>query len=100
MNDNELNNLISSFVELSTEEKPKEIINTLKENIVMVNDLCNKFGVQTEIVLNREMADVQKDNATIDDYYEGIFAYIKSLQDANGKLLLTLSSIIDNSNNE
>lgn len=100
MNDNELNKLISSFVELPTEEKPKEIIEILKENIAMVNDLCHKFGVQTEIVLNREMVDVQTDNVTIDDYYEAIFAYIKSLQDANGKLLLILSSVIDSANNK
>lgn len=99
MNNNDLNNLISNFVNLSTEEKANEIIVTLKENIAMVNNLCNKLGVQTEIILNREMSDVQKENATIDDYFEAIFAYIKSLQDANGKLLLILSSIIDNANN-
>jgi len=46
------------------------------------------------------MTDVQKDNPTVDDYYEATFAYIKPLQDANGKLLLTLSSIIDSTNNE
>lgn len=100
MNNNDLNNLISNFVNLSTEEKANEIIVTLKENIAMVNNLCNKLGVQTEIILNREMSDVQKENATIDDYFEAIFAYIKSLQDANGKLLLILSSIIDNTNND
>lgn len=100
MNNNDLNNLISNFVNLSTEEKANEIIVTLKENIAMVNNLCNKLGVQTEIILNREMSDIQKENATIDDYFEAIFAYIKSLQDANGKLLLILSSIIDNTNND
>lgn len=95
MNDN-LNVLISSFVELPTEEKPKEIIKTLKENIVIVNNLCNQFGISNEILLNREMIDVQKEEATLDDYFEAIFAYIKSLEDVNGKLFLILSSLIEN----
>jgi len=91
---NELNDLISSFVELPTEEKPKEIINELKNQVALAQDLCNKFGVEEQMLLNREMADVNKENPTIDDYFEAIYAYSKTLEDCNGRLLNRLSDIL------
>ena len=46
------------------------------------------------MLLNREMADVNKENPTIDDYFEAIYAYSKTLEDCNGRLLNRLSDIL------
>jgi len=86
MNEN-LNKLIEKFVSLPQEEKAKEIINHLKENIAMYQSLCRQYGYNDNVVLNREMLDVIKENATIDDYFEAIYAYLKSLEDISGKFL-------------
>ena len=91
---NELNNLIMAFVELPSEEKPFEIINTIKENIAVLQDLCIKFEIDNNILVNREMVDINKEYATNDDYYEAIYAYIKSFENINGSLLNGLSNII------
>lgn len=93
---NELNNLITSFTELPSEDKPIEVINTLKENIALLQDLCIKFDINNNILVNREMVDINKEYVTNDDYYEAIFAYIKSLENINGTLLNGLSNLIDN----
>ena len=86
MNDN-LNKLIEKFVSLPQEEKAKEIINHLKENIAMYQNLCIQYGYNSDLILNREMLDVVKENVTIDDYYEAIYAYLRSLEDISGKFL-------------
>lgn len=86
MNDS-LNILIEKFVSLPQEEKAKEIINHLKESIAMYQNLCNRYGYNDEVIFNREMVDVIKEAATVDDYYEAIYAYLKSLEDISGKFL-------------
>lgn len=96
---NEIEELVSKFVLLPSEEKPKEIITTLKEDIAVLHDLCKKFEVNIDFIANREMIDISKSNVSNDDYYEAIFAYIKSFENINGILLLVLSEIIENGGN-
>lgn len=90
----DFNELMRSFVALDTEDKPKEIVACLKENIGLVQDICTRFGINHDIIVNREMVDIDN-NPTVDDYYEAIYAYVKSLQDTNGKLLLLLSEKLE-----
>ena len=66
---NNLNKLIEKFVSLPKEEKAKEIINHLKRNIAMYQSLCIQYGYNDDLILNREILDVVKENATTDDYY-------------------------------
>lgn len=84
---NNLNKLIEKFVSLPKEEKAKEIINHLKRNIAMYQSLCIQYGYNDDLILNREILDVVKENATTDDYYEAIYAYLRSLEDISGKFL-------------
>lgn len=93
-NNVDFNELMNSFVSLDTNDKPKEIIACLKENIGLIQNICARFNIECDIIVNREMVDVDN-NPTVDDYYEAIYAYIKSLQDINGKLLLLLSEKIE-----
>lgn len=86
MNDN-YNNLIQKFVSLPQEEKAKEIIRDLKNYIAIYQSLCKQYGYQVDLVLNKEMLGVMKDNVTTEDYYEAIYAYLKSLEDISGKFL-------------
>ena len=86
MNDS-LNKLIEKFVSLPKEEKAKEIINQLKKNIAMYQSLCRQYGYNDDLILNREILDAAKENATTDDYYKAIYAYLRSLEDISGKFL-------------
>jgi len=80
-------NLLAANVLLDTEEKAKQIILSLKEDIAIFNALSNLNGQIDEISFNREVFDVNKEKPTNDDYYEAIYAYIKILEDVSGKLL-------------
>lgn len=90
----DFNELMRSFVSLDTNDKPKEIVACLKENIGLIQDICTRFNIDCDIIVNREMVDIEN-NPTVDDCYEAIYAYVKSLQDINGKLLLLLSDKLE-----
>lgn len=87
MGNNEFDILVNSFITLSTKDKVKEIINTLKEDIAIFDGINKINNFNEEIIYNREIIDVNKDNPTIDDYYEAIFVYLKMLEDISGKVL-------------
>lgn len=85
--DENLNKLIAKFVLLSQEEKAKEIINSMKEDIALFQSLCKQYGYNDDIIFNREMIDVTKSDASMDDQLEAIYAYLKSFEDIVGKFL-------------
>ncbi len=87
MNNNEFDVLVNSFVNLSSEDKVKEIINTLKEDIAIFDGINRINNFNEELIFNREIVDINKDTASVDDYYEAIFVYLKMLEDISGKVL-------------
>ncbi len=79
------NEYIKSFVGLDTYEKQTIIIEKLKEIIAVLSSNLASKGFDYQPLLNREMADLNKENVSDDDYLEAIFAYLISLEDLIAK---------------
>lgn len=90
---NKIDQLLESYVLLDTEEKAKQIILSLKEDIAIFNALRNLNGQNDELSFNREVFDINKEAPTNDDYYEAIFAYLKTLEEVSGKLLSQINNL-------
>ncbi len=81
-NNKEFNNLVEAYKKLTTKEKQDEIIKLFKENIAVWEKLNNDINNKHNLLLNREIIDVNKDNATLDDFLEAVFVYLHMLSDS------------------
>ena len=84
---NSFDNLINAFAALPTEEKPKEIIKQMKKNIAIYQSLCEKFGYDEVLLLNKKMLVEEKESFSVDDYYDSIYTYLRTLEDISSKFL-------------
>lgn len=87
MKQEDFDELVSDFVSLNSKEKADLIISSMKEDIAIFKQISELNDLHIDIVFNREMVDVTKDNPSTDDYYEAIFVYLKIMEDISGKLL-------------
>lgn len=62
----------------------------MKELIAVFQNLCNLYGVQHDLLLNREIVDINKDNYTEDDFVEAIYVYIQSFKEILSDFLIPL----------
>lgn len=89
---NKLNELLEAFVLLDQEQKARQIVSSLKEDISIFKSISDTMGFDNNLVFNREVMDILKENRTMDDYLEAIYAYLKTLEDISGKLLNNLQN--------
>ena len=87
MKQEDFDNSVSDFVLLDTKEKADLIISSMKEDIAIFKQISELNNLHFDVVFNREIVDVTKDNPSADDYYEAIFVYLKMMEDVSGKLL-------------
>ena len=87
MKQEDFDNLVDDFVLLDTKEKADLIISSMKEDIAIFKQISELNNLHFDVVFNREIVDVTKDNPSVDDYYEAIFVYLKMMEDVSGKLL-------------
>lgn len=87
MKQEDFDNLVSDFVLLDTKEKADLIISSMKEDIAIFKQISELNNLHFDVVFNREIVDVTKENPSVDDYYEAIFVYLKMMEDVSGKLL-------------
>ena len=87
MKQEDFDNSVSDFVLLDTKEKADLIISSMKEDIAIFKQISELNNLHFDVVFNREIVDVTKDNPSVDDYYEAIFVYLKMMEDVSGKLL-------------
>lgn len=78
---NDFNDFIKEFTELSLIEKQKITIDEFKEMIAIISKLCKDYNINYEMLLNRELADVEKTDYTQDDFVEAIYVYMQSLKE-------------------
>ena len=76
--------VVELYKKMNTEEKAQENIIELKELLALVNKLCIDIGLDKELKLNKEVVDIQKEDATLDDYLEAEFVYINEIKNYFG----------------
>ena len=105
MEDNIINNenqknyfdaFIEEFKELSLIEKQQQIVKDLKEMIASYQQLCTLSRIENDIIINREVLDINKEAYSEDDYAEAIYVYIQTLKEITANFLIPTI----NSNNE
>lgn len=77
----EFNRLVNSFKELETEDKMNAIIELLKTDVAVAQKLNSDIQNEHELLLNREILDVSKNDKTLDDFLEAVYVYIHTLND-------------------
>ena len=83
----EFDNYIEAYTKLSIDYKKKEIIEKLRNMISNYEYVSRSFGREHELLINRELIDLKKIPLTENDFLEGIFVYIHTLDDEISDLL-------------
>lgn len=88
--------LMEYYKLLPIENKRNEIINELEELISYYSKICTQFGIMPDMVLNKEMLNINRSNITEDEFLHAIYAYLNTLQDVSAQFINKMSDIIEN----
>ena len=87
--------LMEYYKLLPTQNKREEIISTLEELISYYTKICTKFGVMPDMVLNKEMLNVKREDLTEDEFLHAVFAYLNTLQDISAQFIDRMSEVMN-----
>ena len=88
---------IDEYKENSLVNKQGIIISELKELIALFQKICSESGINQELLINREIVDVNKDGYSQEDFAEAVFTYIQMFKEILAGFML---SIVENKNND
>ena len=91
-----LDEYIEYFKSLSLKEKQEIIIDELKMITGLTNQMCKEIDATNEILVNKELADVNNSNYTEDDFSEAVITYICSIKNSLSDFNVKLSNISEN----
>ena len=86
--------LIEYYKALPEDTKKIEIINQVQELISSYSKICTKFGIMTNMALNKEMLNLNNPELSEDDFLNGLYAYLNALQDITAQFINKMSDII------
>lgn len=78
----DFNEYMTFFKEQPLKEKQNIIYEQLQLLSGLTNSLCKELGVKNEILMNRELLDLKKEDYTQDDFAEAIIVLINSIQNS------------------
>ena len=76
------NEHVEKFKKLSVEKKKQVTISEMKQLLVLITLLKEKFNVPQNILYNKEILDANGDNVSEEDFVEAIFVYINIIKEA------------------
>ncbi len=91
----DINEYMKFFKEQSLKEKQSIIYEQLQMLASFTNNLCNELDIPNEILINRELLDLKKDNYTEDDFAEAIIVLINSIQNSVCDYSNGISQLLD-----
>ena len=90
---------MKSFKELSLREKQDIIVEELQIFMDVADKMCKAINIPNEILLNRELIDIKKENYTEDDFAEALLVYITSIRESVFNYVEGVSAKLDEINN-
>lgn len=90
--------LIEYYKLLPKETKRIEIINVLEELISNYSKICTMFGVMPNMMLNKEMLNINRKNITEEEFLHALFAYLNTLQDISAQFINKMCDTLENKN--
>lgn len=80
---------IEEYKEKSLREKQDILVAELKELIAVAQKVCIDKGVNSDLLINREITDIDKDNYSQDDFVEAIYVYLQMFKELISPYLLS-----------
>ncbi len=93
--DQDFNEYINNFKEKSLKEKQSIVYDQLKMLAEFSNKLCKELEIPNEILLNKELLDLTKEDYTEDDFAEALIVLINSIQNSISDYTLGISDLLD-----
>lgn len=76
----DFNKYMEEFKKKSLEEKQDITISQLKMIVGLVKAMCESNNIESDMLLNRELIDINDKDYSQDDFVESIIVYINSIQ--------------------
>ena len=87
--------LMEYYKLLPTQKKREEIVFVIEELISSYSEICTKFGVMTDMSLNKEILNIKRADLTEDEFLHALFAYLNALQDVSSQFMDRMSLVIE-----
>lgn len=81
------NGYLNVFKTLETDEKRNEILTSIKEIIVIFEQLAKIDNIELEYLQNNEIIDIKSKDFTEDDFLEAELVYIETAKNIIGQYL-------------
>lgn len=82
--DKDFDAYVEAYKKFDLKTKKHIIENELKEIIGVFDKLISRYNIDPTLLYNREILDLQKNDATEDDFAEAIFVYIYAIKELIG----------------
>ncbi len=94
---------LEQYMEYFKKEPTKEKQNIIYEQLRMLaaftNDMCKEYHIPNELVLNKELLDLNDSHYTEDDFLEATIVLINSIQNSICDYSNGLADMLDKVNN-
>ena len=83
----EFNQYMDAFLNLSFEQKCKEVVEKQKKILALLVTYAQNKEVYPILLKSKEINDLSKENPTNDDYIEAIMVYTQDIEELYGQVL-------------
>lgn len=91
----DFNEYMTFFKSQPLKEKQNIVIEQLKMLTGLTNSMCRELNVKNDILLSKELVDLNKDNYSEDDFAEAVIVYVNSIQNSLCDFSNKLSDMAD-----
>ena len=91
----DFNEYINYFKTLSLKEKQSIIYEQMKILAGFTNSLCNELNVKSELLINKELLDLNNENYSQDDFAEAIIVLLNSIQNSICDATTAIAGFVD-----
>lgn len=91
----DFNEYMEFYKTQSLSEKRDIILEQLKMLASLSNDMCKELNVENELILNKELIDINKENYSEDDFLEATITLVNSIQNSICDFDLKLTDIMN-----
>ncbi len=78
---------MDEFVKLNVDQKNNEIIEKQKVILAFLLKFASERGIQFEFLKSKEIADIEGNNGTNEDYLEAMMVYTQNIEELIGIIL-------------
>lgn len=88
--------LMEYYKELPIQDKRNEIINEMEEIISNYSKICTKLGIMPNMMLSKEMLNINRCNLTEEEFLHALFSYTNALEDISAQFINVICDKLEN----